>query len=209
MNLAFIGIGNVGFALANGLQRCGHQIVVGHRGPSSESVAVALGANPAFQGLPMQAAIEAADHVFLAVPFGVCETLLPSLDFGGKMLVDCTNPVGPGITHGLESRISGSEKIQQWAPTARVVKSFSIYGYENFRNTSYPGYPMRPVMLVAGDDGAAKQTLELLVSDLGFEMMDTGPLSQALHLEHMTLLWVNMVRKAGHSPHFVWGLMER
>lgn len=209
MKLAFIGIGNVGFALANGLQRSGHEIIVAHQGPPSESVTTALTANPAFRAMPVQAAIEAAEAVFLAVPFGVCEALLASLDFGGKLLVDCTNPVGPGITHGLQSQVSGSEKIRQWAPSACVVKSFSIYGFENFRDSAYPAYPMRPVMLVAGDDDHAKRTLQPLVSDLGFEMMDTGPLSQALHLEHMTLLWVNMVRKNGHSPHFVWGLMVR
>ena len=209
MKLAFIGIGNVGFALANGLQRSGHEIIVAHQGPPSESVTTALTDNPAFRAMPVQAAIEAAEAVFLAVPFGVCEALLASLDFGGKLLVDCTNPVGPGITHGLQSQVSGSEKIRQWAPSARVVKSFSIYGFENFRDSAYPAYPMRPVMLVAGDDDHAKRSLQPLVSDLGFEMMDTGPLSLALHLEHMTLLWVNMVRKNGHSPHFVWGLMVR
>ena len=29
---------------------------------------------------------------------------------------------------------------------------------------------------------------------------------QALHLEHMTLLWVRMVRAKGALPHFVWAL---
>jgi predicted dinucleotide-binding enzyme len=36
-----------------------------------------------------------------------------------------------------------------------------------------------------------------------------GGLEQALHLEHMTLLWVRMVRAKGHSPHFVWARLRR
>jgi hypothetical protein len=48
-----------------------------------------------------------------------------------------------------------------------------------------------------------------LVGDVGFEPLDVGGLEQALHLEHMTLLWVRMVRLQGHSPHLVWGAMRR
>ena len=37
----------------------------------------------------------------------------------GKALVDCTNPVGAGLTHPLPSG-SGSERVQQIVPTAKV-----------------------------------------------------------------------------------------
>lgn len=36
-----------------------------------------------------------------------------------------------------------------------------------------------------------------------------GGLEQALHLEHMTLLWVRMVRVNGASPHMVWAALKR
>ncbi|MGQ0736246.1 MAG: hypothetical protein ACT4QD_21655 [Acidobacteriota bacterium] len=36
-----------------------------------------------------------------------------------------------------------------------------------------------------------------------------GGLDQALHLEHMTLLWVRMVRVNGASPHMVWAALRR
>jgi predicted dinucleotide-binding enzyme len=36
-----------------------------------------------------------------------------------------------------------------------------------------------------------------------------GGLEQALHLEHMTLLWVRMVRVNGASPHMVWARLRR
>jgi len=36
-----------------------------------------------------------------------------------------------------------------------------------------------------------------------------GGLEQALQLEHMTLLWVRMVRMGGRPPHLVWAALGR
>lgn len=54
------------------------------------------------------------------------------------------------------------------------MKAFSIYGFENFENTAYPGYDTRPAMLFCGDDPAAKQAVAQLITDLGFEPLDVG-----------------------------------
>ena len=48
-----------------------------------------------------------------------------------------------------------------------------------------------------------------LTKKLGWEPLDVGGLEQALHLEHMTLLWVRMVRVDGRSPHMVWAMLTR
>ena len=209
MKLAFIGIGNVGFAIARNLGKKGHDIIVANDNPDSDSVRKAVETCPGFRVLPLQAAIDAADMVLLAIPFKANETTLPGLHFHGKTLVDCTNPVGPGISHGLNSERSGSERVQELAPDARVVKAFSIYGFENFADSAFPNYAVSPAMLMAGNDASAKQQVASIVTDLGFEAVDTGALPQALHLEHMTLLWVKMVRAGGRNPHFVWAKLEK
>lgn len=208
MTLAFIGIGNVGFALANNLQQKGYNIIVASDNPNSESVKNALDKNSEFTVLPIQEAITASEVVFLATPFNVNEALLKGLDFSGKPLVDCTNPVGAGIAHGLESKTSGSEKIQEWAPTAQVIKAFTIYGFENFSNPEYLGRKEKPVMLFAGNDTRSKQIVFKIIEAAGFYAKDVGALDQALHLEHMTLLWVKMVRRDGHHPNFMWSYLE-
>jgi hypothetical protein len=123
--------------------------------------------------------------------------------------VDCTNPVGPGLSHGLKSEGSGAEWVQALVPAARVVKAFSIYGFENFEDSSYPGYNVKPAMFFCGNDAAAKETVAELIAQLGWEPLDVGGLEQALHLEHMTLLWVRMVRAKGYSPHLVWAALRR
>ncbi len=209
MKIAFIGIGKVGFALANNLQKKGHQIIIASNKTDSESVQEALKNNVNFSLRSVHKAVDESDMVFLATPFFVNETILTGIEFKGKTLIDCTNPVGSGISHGLGSEISGAEKVQEWAPSAKVIKAFTIYGFENFIDSNYKGYNSKPVMLIAGNDNNSKSDFEPLVNDLGFMMKDVGPLDQALHLEHMTLLWVKMVRRDGHHPNFVWSYLER
>jgi hypothetical protein len=209
MTLAFIGIGNVGFALANNLQKKGYKIIVANNDEHSETVQKALAENPNFSVKKIQEAANEAEVVFLATPFKANEEILKTITFNGKVLIDCTNPVGPGISHGLKSDISGSEKVQEWAPDAKVVKAFTIYGFENFRDSSYPNYNVKPVMMIAGNDSKAKSIVNQINTDMGFETCDTGKLDQALHLEHMTLLWVKMARRDGHHPNFVWAMLEK
>lgn len=209
MKLAFIGIGNVGFAIANNLQKKGHEIIVANNDENSVTVKKALEQNVNFSVKNIQEAIDEAEVVFLATPFQANEEILKTLTFNGKVLVDCTNPVGMGISHGLKSEISGSEKVQEWAPDAKVVKAFTIYGFENFINSDYPNYNVKPLMMIAGNDTAAKNIVSKINTDMGYETLDTGKLDQTLHLEHMTLLWVKMVRRDGHHPNFVWAKLEK
>ncbi|MBV7270532.1 NADPH-dependent F420 reductase [Winogradskyella luteola] len=209
MKLAFIGIGNVGFALANNLQKRGHKIIVAHNDSNNKTVKEALMKNNGFSTTKVQEAINNSEAVFLAVPFFAAEELLKPLKFNGKPLIDCTNPVGKGISHGLESEISGAEKIQEWANDAKVVKAYTIYGFENLINSSFSNYNVKPVMLIAGNFKASKSLVSALNEDLGFMTLDTGNLDQSLHLEHMTLLWVKMVRRDGHHPNFTWAYLEK
>jgi 8-hydroxy-5-deazaflavin:NADPH oxidoreductase len=209
MTLAFIGIGNVGFAIANTLQKKGHDILIAHNNSASESVQNALSQNPNFKVKPIQEAVNAADVVVCSIPFKANEMTLKDLDFQGKTLIDCTNPVGAGISHGLKSEISGSEKVQEWAASAKVVKAFSIYGFENLIDSAFPNFNVKPVMMIAGNDANAKTQVAQLCTDMGFETLDTGKLDQALHLEHITLLWVKMARRDKHHPNFAWAYLEK
>ncbi len=211
MVIAFIGIGNVGSALANNLADLGHEVLVAAHNPNSDSVKAALANNPALKAKTVPEATSESDVVFLATPFGANEAALKSAGpLAGKTLVDCTNPVGPGLTHGLKNEISGGEYVQNLVPEAKVVKAFTIYGYENFAEASYPGYgDLKPAMLIAGNDPGAKETVSALCEQLGWTPVDTGDISASLHLEHMTLLWVKMGRVQGRGPNFVWAMLTR
>lgn len=211
MDIAFIGFGNVGAPLADHLQRLGHRVTLAARDPDFDAVRQAQARNAALEAVPMERAVREAEVVFLATPFLANAQVVPPLAdaLAGKVLIDCTNPVGPGLSHGLGSAQSGSQALQALAPKARVVKAFSVYGRENLEDNAYPGHGVRPAMFFCGDDADAKAVASDLIGQLGWEPLDVGGLAQALHLEHMTLLWVRLVRAQGHSPNLVWAALRR
>jgi hypothetical protein len=211
MKIAFLGFGNVGGALADQLARAGHKVTLGARDASSTSVQEALARNPKLLVASPKEAVAGAEAVFLATPYAANEAAIRNVleELRGKVLVDCTNPVGAGLTHGLGSRTSGSEELEKIAPETRVVKAFTIYGYENFEDNRFPESSVAPAMFYCGRDAEAKKMVGGLIRDLGWEPLDTGGMEQALHLEHMTLLWIRMVRMGGASPHTVWAVLRR
>jgi 8-hydroxy-5-deazaflavin:NADPH oxidoreductase len=211
MNITFIGIGNVGAPLADHLQKLGHSVSIAARDRQSESVQQALQRNPNLVVRSPSEAVNMAEVVFLALPFSAIEPALSEVKdaLKDKVVVDCTNPVGVNISHGLGSRISGGETVQQLIPQASIVKAFTVYGFENLEDSSYPGYgDLKPVM-IAGNNLAAKEIVSDLCRQLNWEPLDTGDISMSLHLEHMTLLWVKIARVQGRGTNFVWAVLER
>ena len=62
--------------------------------------------------------------------------------------------------------------------------------------------------MFCGNDDAAKQIVDSLITEMGWEPLDVGAAHQALHLEHMTLLWVDYIRKSGKEPLLVWAAIR-
>lgn len=210
MRIAFIGYGHVGAPLADHLQRLGHIVTLGVNNEGSENTKKAQALNRHLLLAPVVDAVRGAEVVFLATPFRANEEALRTVAYvlAGKVLVDCTNPVGPGLTHALGSARSGAELVQSFAPRAHVVKAFNIYGYENFEDNRFPDYNVKPVMLFCGNDTVSKSIVHKLIAQLGWEPLDVGGLEQALHLEHMALLLIRLVR-VNEAPSLVWAALRR
>ena len=211
MKITFIGYGNVGLPLAANLEKLGHEVILAARDANSVSVKKALATNSNLRVASPKEAVQTAEVVFLATPFGSNQTIIEGLqsELAGKIVVDCTNPVGRGFTHGLNNEQSGAEFIQSLLPNSHVVKAFSVYGYENLKDNQFPGYNLKPAMFFCGDNVEAKSRVGGLIASLGWEPLDVGILKQALHLEHMTLMWVRMIRMGKQNPNLVWGAMRR
>ena len=211
MNITFIGIGRVGSALADSLQRAGHSVTIAARNLESDNVKAAQALTPALVAKSARDAVGEAEVIFLAIPSGAVQAALQEAgSLAGKIVVDCTNPVGPGLTHAPKGQASGGQFVQSLVPGAHVVKAFNSYGYENFENPVYPGYgDLKPAMPIAGDDPEAKEVVAGLCRQLGWEPVDTGGISMSLHLEHMALLWIKMARAQGRGPDFVWATLRR
>ncbi|MBX3044055.1 MAG: NADPH-dependent F420 reductase [Candidatus Kapabacteria bacterium] len=207
MNLAFIGIGNVGYSIADNLGHKGHTIYIAHDNPDSYTVRRALELSPKFEVLPVREAVEKADIVFLATPFKAAKEALDNIKFHDKPLVDCTNPIGGGLSHSLQSQ-SGGEMIQSIAGDSNVVKAFNTYGYENFKLNAFTNKAVKPMMPIAGDDDKSKQLVKGLIEQMGFECVDTGNLYRSIHIEHLALLWINMVRFSDQYDNFMWAKLD-
>lgn len=90
MNIAIIGAGNVGRALTGSAVKAGHSVTVSSRGGDSAlALARATGARAAASD---REAVEAADVIVLAIPYGTVDEVLGDTGaaLAGKVLVDAT-----------------------------------------------------------------------------------------------------------------------
>jgi hypothetical protein len=209
MKIAVIGTGNVGGTLGSRWAKAGYPVTFGVRDPNSEKARRALeaaGGKTAVVGIAEAAAN--ADVIVLAVPWSATQATIEAAgNLTGKVLVDCTNPIAPGLQLALGATTSGGEQVAQWATGARVVKAFNTTGAENMANPVYAGEPT--AMLICGDDASAKQHVSELAASLGFEPLDVGPLSAARFLEPFALVWIRLARAQGLGPNIAFKLARR
>jgi predicted dinucleotide-binding enzyme len=208
MQIAIIGAGNVGSGIARGWAAKGHGIRFGLRDPGAEKYRP-LATTGAL--LRPAEAVAGAAAVLLATPWPQAETAIASLgDLTGKLLLDATNPLamGPdGLGLAIGHTESGGERVASWAEGAATFKTLNTTGFEVLGNAH--GYPLPPVMFVAGDDPARKPTVLGLVADLGFAPIDAGPLRNARLLEAHAMLWIDLALQRGQGRDFAFGLMRR
>ena len=212
MNLAIIGAGNVGGALGANWAQKGHDIVFGVRDPKAEktqTLVKSIGQNTRAANVAEAAA--SVDTIVLSTPWPAAEAAIRAMgDLKGKILLDATNPLtrGPdGIALEIGHAISGGEKVQGWAAGASVFKTLNTTGFSNMANPAFNG--VKSVMFVAGDDAANKPKVMALVGDLGFEVIDAGPLRNARLLEAHAMLWIDLALARGQGRDFAFGILRR
>ena len=205
--IAIIGTGDVAAALGPEFAALGHTIVYGSRDPARDDVRdlVARTGNGASAATQSEAAA-GADIVVLAVPGGVAEQVTRELgDLSGKIILDPTNRVGrdaDGLAvHDVPGKGSNAELIQAAAPNARVVKAFNTLNWRQMVDPETAGGPI--TITLAGDDAQAKAVVAELVTGMGLEVADFGPLRYAHVLEEMLIVWANA---RGQGAAFNWYL---
>lgn len=210
MQIAIIGAGSVGSALAHGLSAKGHSILLGVRDASDPKLGPLLSNGLTRATSPQQAAA-AADIVILALPWAAAETAVAGLgNLSGKVVIDCMNPLGMrdgalGLLLGFDT--SGAEQLARWLPGARIVKTLNQVGAEVMADTS--GFAVPPVMFMAGDDQEAKTIVAGLLTDLGFDPHDAGALRQARLLEPFGMVWINQAILRGKGRDWAFVAMPR
>ena len=213
MKIAIIGAGNVGGTLgAAWAQKAGHEILFGVRDPAAEKTQalVAKLSGKARAVVPAEAAAS-ADFIVLTTPWPQAEAAIRSLgNVSGKIILDATNPLvrGPdGISLEIGHNISAGEKVQGWAAGASVFKTLNTTGFGNMAEPVYHG--VKSVMFVAGDDAANKPKVIDLIAQLGFDVIDAGPLRNARLLEAHAMLWIDLSLARGLGRDWAFARVKR
>jgi len=214
MEIGVIGAGNVGGTLGRRWAQAGHAVVFGVRDPNDEKIRTLLASASANARAGRVAEATAASAVVvLTVPWEAAHDAIRSAgDLTGKVLVDATNPVamGPeGLQRGLlvGHTMSAAEHVATWARGARVVKAFNTTGFGNMDDPRYGS--QAATMFLCGYDMEAKAIVTRLGEDLGFEMLDAGPLTIARLLEPLAMLWIHLAVFQGLGPEIAFTLQRR
>jgi predicted dinucleotide-binding enzyme len=205
MNITIVGSGNVGQALARGWRKAGHTITFATREAGGAKAAELK--RQGFGVVPLQGAASTADVIVLAVPWSAVAASIAGLGpLAGKVLIDTTDPLKSTRELAIGFNDSGGETVARLSG-ARVVKAFSTTGAANMADSRYSGGKL--MMAIAGDDAAAKQIVMALAADLGFDPIDTGPLTMCRYLEPLAMLWINLAYTQGLGPDIGFALLRR
>lgn len=205
MNITIAGSGSVGSALGEGWRKAGHSVTFAARELAGAKAAELKKAG--FTVLPMADAAKGADAIVLATPWDAVPATLKALaPLSGKVLIDCTDPLEGARQLAIGFDDSGGETVARQSG-ARVVKAFSTTGAANMADSRYPGGKL--MMAIAGDDAAAKQIVTSLAAELGFDPLDTGPLTMCRYLEPLAMIWINLAYTQKLGPDIGFALLRR
>lgn len=186
MDIAIIGAGNVGAALAGSLSGSGHSVTITAASPeSAEAVAKEAEAQAVADN---REAVERAEAVILAVPSQALDGLIRELAdaVDGKIVVDVTNRVDLDDPGSVLDGTSNAERIQERLPGAQVVKALNTVFAARQADPKVEGTELDG--FVAGDQDEAKAKVLELLKSIGFQPVDAGPLVMSRALEAMAML---------------------
>jgi predicted dinucleotide-binding enzyme len=207
MKIGILGTGEVGKALGTGFVSAGHEVKMGSRKAGNEKArAWAAGAGPRASEGDFAQAAKFGEVVVLATLGAAAQDVVRLAgpeNLAGKVLIDATNPLEfpagrpPQLFVGHGDSLG--ERVQKWAPKAKVVKAFNTVGNALMYKPALPGGP--PDMFIGGDDEEAKKTVAGILTSFGWNTVDLGGIEASRYLEPMCLVWVLHGIRSGSWNH--------
>ena len=180
MQVAIIGAGNIGGALARRLAEGGHSVTLGVRDPSAPSV-TELTATGSIAATTPAEAVAGAEAIVLAVPGAAAAEVTRDLGgaLDGKVVIDASNNVGGATVHSRDAVVAA-------APGARYVRAFSSLGWESIADPDY-GRVAADAFYAADDaaDGVARE----LIGSVGLNPVRVGGPAEADVVDGALRLW--------------------
>jgi predicted dinucleotide-binding enzyme len=170
MKIAVVGRGNIGGGLADLWERAGHEVTrIGREGGD----------------------LSEAEAVLLAVPGGVVAEALDNVQgIDGKTVIDATNLFGIDPPAGFRSNAE-FVKSRTNGPTAKSFNLNFARLYEQLGKTETP-----PGNIWSGDE-EARDVVERLNRDAGFEPLHGGPLENAAEQEGFLKIFMGISNDIG------------
>ena len=191
MNIAVIGKGHVGSALARGLDKSGHHVIIGARDTANGDIVRLIQEGRNISANTITEAAKAAEVIIIAVPIDAIISVSHALgDVKNKIIIETTN----GFDDQIPGFNFGSIAIKKITGCIDVVKCFNTIGYESLSNPVFG--KNRADTFVAGNSLKAKNVAQHLARDLGFEnCYDLGDDENLQLLENIAELWMTLTSK--------------
>lgn len=208
MKIAIIGTGRLGSTLGKIWAEKDHIIMFGSRDPQkAQKLADSIGSGAS--GGTYEEAAKFGDIIVLAVPWsGAKESIKTAGDLDGKILIDSTTIAAPHLGGTLIERTpSAAEKVAKWAIGAKVVKAIHTIGVESLNKLQFGS--QQATLFICGDDLNAKSIVKQLGIDLGFDVIDAGPLINSRLTEPLAMLWIELAYNRGMGTDIAFKLLTR
>ncbi len=194
MKIGVLGSGDVAKTLASGFLKHGHKVMLGSRTPAK--LADWKRANTGGETGTFSEAGTFGALVVLAVKGTVATEALQAAgvaNLAGKAVIDACNPIAdaPPVNGVLRffTNLNESlmEKLQMEFPAAYFVKAFNSVGAGNMVNPQFAGG--KPTMFICGNNDEAKNTVQEILTQFGWEVADMGKVEAARAIEPLCMLW--------------------
>lgn len=187
LNVAVIGLGNIGKAVASNLVKGNREVILAsHKIEDANALAAQLGILA--KSADVRTAIKEADIVIMSVWFNTIQELFKqyATELQGKIIIDPSNPIAPDGNGGFKKTIGADESAgeiinEQLPKEAKLVKAFGSLGAASLVSAAHqaPG----AVLFYASDDKNLSKTVEEIIKDSGFEPVRIGGIDQSIRME--------------------------
>jgi len=208
MKISIIGTGRLGSALGKIWAEKDHTIMFGSRDPQkAKKLAQTIGTNAS--GGTYEEAANFGDVIILAVPWsGAKDSIKTAGILNGKIIIDSTTTAAPHLGGPLiQPTPSAAEKVAKWAVGAKVIKAVHTIGVESLDKLQFGS--QNASLFICGDDKEAKSKVRQLGIDLGFDVIDVGPLKNARLTEPLGMLWIELAYNQGMGTDIAFKLLRR
>jgi NADPH-dependent F420 reductase len=201
MRIAVVGgTGKEGGGMAIRWAHKGHDVFIGSRDAEKAKAAAIEFSNEAgrtIQGGSNAQAIEASELVVLSVPYSAHSSTLQELKgvLAGHILIDITVPLQPPKITSVNLPAGQAAALEAQAILGETTPVVAAMHHVSAVHLRDPGHEIDCDVLACSDDKAALEQAMALIRDLGVRTFDVGPLRNAIAIESLTPLLLNLNRQ--------------